>query len=181
MCYLTIKKSKVLGEYAKYVEYLIQQVWNYAMQDMTVAKMVKWWNAYAILQRWVTDPLFKISGILKVQDLYQYQYQTTLFMFDYNNNRLPVSFNSTFKFNYQIQNIRTTRQSNLLHVARCNSNFARNLPLYVFPQIWNKWYDMISERLSRSQVKSQTKNFFLNSYHSAVKCTYVHCKDCGTK
>ena len=126
-----------------------------------------------------TDPLFKISGILKVQDLYQYQ--TTLFMLDYNNNRLPVSFNSTFKFNYQIQNIRTTRQSNLFHVARCNSNFARNLPLYVFPQIWNKWYVMISERLSRSQVKSQMKNFFLNSYHSTVKCTYVHCKDCGTK
>ena len=34
-----------------------------------------------------TDPLFKISGILKVRDLYQYQ---TLFMLDYNNNRLPA-------------------------------------------------------------------------------------------
>jgi len=49
-----------------------------------------------------TDPLFKRSDILKLKDLYEYQ---TNFI----NNRLPLSFNSTFQFNHQIQNIHTTR------------------------------------------------------------------------
>ena len=77
-----------------------------------------------------TDPLFKRSGILELKDLYEYQ--TTLFMLDYINNRLPLSFNSTFEFNHQIQNIHTTRQTNLLHITRCKYNFARN---YIFPHI----------------------------------------------
>ena len=67
---------------------------------------------------------------------------------------------------------------NLLHLARCNSDLSSNLPLYVLPQIWNKWSVLIPERWSRSQAKSQMKNSFLNTCHSSFKCTYVHCKDC---
>jgi len=85
-----------------------------------------------------TDPLFKRSGILKLKDLYEYQ--TTLFMLDFINNRLPLSFNSTFQFSHQIQNIHTTRQTNLLHTTRYKCNFASKLPLYIFPHIWNKCF-----------------------------------------
>ena len=126
-----------------------------------------------------TDPLFQQSGILKLKDLYEYQ--TTLFMLDYINKRLPRSFNSTFIFNHQIQSTRTTRQSNLLHITRCKSNFACKLPLYTFPHIWNKWSSMIAINVSLAQIKRQMKNKLLDAYHSSVKCTNVYCTDCGSK
>jgi len=106
------------------------------------------------------DPLFKRSGILKLKDLYEYQ--TTLFMLDFINNRLPLSFNSTFQFNHQIQNIHTTRQTNLIHVIRCKSKFVNKLPLYAFPHIWNKWSSMIPNNSSRAHTKqAPTENIFL--------------------
>ena len=60
-----------------------------------------------------TDPLFRSSQVLKVPDLYIYQ--SVLFMFDYIQNNLPVSFNHVFPFNRDIQTIGQTRQSDLLH------------------------------------------------------------------
>ena len=113
-----------------------------------------------------TDPLFKRSGILKLKDLYEYQ--TTLFMLDFINNRLPLSFNSTFQFNHQIQNIHTTRQTNLLHITRCKCNFASKLPLYTFPHIWNKWSSTIPNNSSQAHTKHQLKTYFLNAYHSSL-------------
>ena len=56
-------------------------------------------------------------------------------------NRLPLSFNSTFQFSHQIQNILTARQTNLLHIK---------LPLYTFPHIGNKWSSMIPNNSSRA-------------------------------
>ena len=47
-----------------------------------------------------TEPLFKSSLILKLTDLYEYQ--VTLFMFDFISNKLPISFHNTFKFNRDI-------------------------------------------------------------------------------
>ena len=120
-----------------------------------------------------TDPLFKISGILKVK--YLYQYQTTQFMFDYNNNRrLPYyqyhsirPSNLIIKYKISVQRDNT----NLLYLTRCNSNFARNLPLYVLPQIWNKWYVMIisiagkkpNEKLFSKFVSSQCSKMYVCS------------------
>ena len=61
-----------------------------------------------------TDPLFKKSKILKIEDLFQYQ--AALFMYDYKYEKLPPSFRGTFKQNDEFPNSRTTRQSNLLYV-----------------------------------------------------------------
>ena len=126
-----------------------------------------------------TDPLFKRSGILKLKHLYEYQ--TTLFMLDFINNRLPLSFNSAFQFNHQTQNIHITRQTNLLHITRCKRNFASKLSLYKFPHIWNKWSSMIPNNSSRAQTKDQLKTYFFSAYHSSFKCTYGYCNDCGSK
>ena len=41
-----------------------------------------------------TEPLFKRSNILKLKDLYEYQ--SSLFVYDFANNRLPHSFDNTF-------------------------------------------------------------------------------------
>ena len=56
-----------------------------------------------------TEPLFKSSQILKLTD--SYEYQVTLFIFDFISNKLPISFHNTFKFNRDIENARITRQS----------------------------------------------------------------------
>ena len=84
-----------------------------------------------------TDPLFRSSQVLKVPDLYIYQ--SALFMFDYNKNNLPVSFNIVFPFNRDIQTIRQIRQSGLLYISRCASSFASKLPLHILPKILNQW------------------------------------------
>ena len=60
-------------------------------------------------------------------------------MYDFANNRLSHSFDNTFKYNREIQEIRITRQADLLHVGRGTSTFYQSLPLYSLPQIWNKW------------------------------------------
>ena len=85
-----------------------------------------------------TDPLFKASKILKLSDSL-FEYQSALFMFDYLHNSLPESFDNMFIKNNQLPNSRTTRQSNLLHIATSRSNFASRLPKFTLPKLWNKW------------------------------------------
>ena len=55
-----------------------------------------------------TDPLFKKTKILQIEDLFQYQ--AALFMYDYKCEELS-------KQNDEFPNSRTTRQSNLLYVT----------------------------------------------------------------
>ena len=121
-----------------------------------------------------TDPLFRSSQVLKVQDLYIYQ--SALSMFDYVQNNLPVSFNHIFPFNRDIQTIRQTRQSDLLYVSRCTSSFASKLPLHTLPKLWNQWANCAS--LSRYQFKQHLKSSTILSYQSQVKCSYAYCKNC---
>ena len=122
-----------------------------------------------------TDPLFRKLEILKVKDLYIAQ--VALFMFDYTQNMLPISFRSLFKYNHEIQK-RTTRQSHLLHISKCHVNFSSNLPLYAFPKIWNKHVDQGQHAPSRSIFKSKHKQLYINSYSKTVKCKNKYCKDC---
>ncbi len=90
-----------------------------------------------------TEPLFKSSGILKLDDLFEYQ--CVMFMHDYLVNNLPMSFNGTFIANRDVPNARPTRQSNLLHIPRCDSNFARKLPYYFLPSVWNELARLIPD------------------------------------
>ena len=50
-------------------------------------------------------------------------------MYDFANNRLPHSFDNTFKYNREIQEIRITREADLLQVERGTSTFYQSLPL----------------------------------------------------
>ena len=75
-----------------------------------------------------TDPLFKSGRILKIHDLFEYQ--SALFTFDLLSNNLPGSFNGTFVYNRDLSTTYSTRQSDLLYVARCHSEFASKLPLF---------------------------------------------------
>jgi len=124
-----------------------------------------------------TDPLFKSSKIMKIDDLYEFQ--AALFMFDYAMHILPTSFESMFKFRYEIQTNRLTRQSNQIYISRCQTNFSGNLPLFTLPKIWNKWSSLVySSNMSRNQFKHYIKINILNNYENKVKCSNAHCKDC---
>ena len=55
----------------------------------------------------------KKTGILKLNDLYESQ--VALFMHHYISNLLPMSFDKTYNFNYEIQEDHQTRQSNQMY------------------------------------------------------------------
>ncbi len=75
-------------------------------------------------------------------------------------------------------NSRLTRQSDLLHITRCQ--FANSLPLYAFPVTWNKWAatGMVTISMSRYRFKVRTKHVLLERYQRHVTCQYRECLDC---
>ena len=75
-----------------------------------------------------TEPLCKKSKILKLRD--QYEFEATLFMHNYVMGKRPLLFANMCKFNYERQANVQTRQSNLMHLPRCNSSFVSKLPKY---------------------------------------------------
>jgi len=102
-----------------------------------------------------TDPLFGSSRILKLD--YLYQYISCLFMFDYVNNNLPMSFDNVFPLNKDVQSNNEMHQPNLMYIQRYSSRFSSNLPLYTLPQILNKWSNIASGITSRRQFKRLVK------------------------
>ena len=122
-----------------------------------------------------TEPLFSGSDILKLCDLHKLEIAT--FMYDFDVNKLPSSFNDIFRKNHGTRDV-LTRQSNLLYEDRCHSSFASKLPLYWFPKVWNKWVRTIPNCRSRSQFKRGTKQKLLSQYAITVKCKNRYCRDC---
>ena len=123
-----------------------------------------------------TDPLFRSSRILKLDDLFEYQ--SVIFMTDYMHDKLPLSFKNMFTINRNMPNARTTRQSNMLNIGRCDSQFSRKLPLYHLPALWNKWTKVISENLSRRNIKRLVKSTIFEIYANNVTCDNIWCKQC---
>ncbi len=123
-----------------------------------------------------TEPLFKSLNILKLID--QFNYESLLFMHDFDNSKLPRSFDNTFKYNRDNQVNRRTRQSNMLHIARCDSNFSRRLPLYHLPGIWNIWSLKLKSNVTRSCYKKSVRNSLLDRYIISIKCKNPRCTEC---
>lgn len=126
-----------------------------------------------------TEPLFKHCQIFNIKDLYEFQ--VSLFMYDFVNGKLPRSFDSVFCLNSDIQVSHLTRQSNLMYVPRCDSSYSSRLPFYSFPVIWNKWTVKTSSSTSKGHFRRQIKNLILSNYLDVVKCSNHFCKQCCTK
>jgi len=123
-----------------------------------------------------TDPLFKQSGILKLSDIYQLE--VLMFMHDFINNKLPLSFQNMFILNADIQNTYQTRQSNMFHMPLSKSRFVDKLPLLKFPSVWNSFSEYNYINGSRKNLKRSFKSTHLNHYLSVVKCENPRCKEC---
>ena len=123
-----------------------------------------------------TDPPFRSSRILKLADLVEYQ--ATLFAFDLNTKKLPISFNDIFTFNRDLPNARVTRQSGHLYVAKSYNIFASRLPLISIPKIWNKWMNVLTYQTTQGHFKYQLKTHIFDAYPERVKCYNLRCNDC---
>ena len=98
-----------------------------------------------------------------------------MFMNRFFNDQLPPSFNGLFRYNHEVQTAHATRQSNLLHTERCNSQSATKSPLYIFPVIWNKW----NRELTQMPItKHRLKNVMLDKYSALIHCINPFCRDC---
>lgn len=122
-----------------------------------------------------TDPLFKSSEILKLNELHEYE--SAQFMYKYHTNRLPASFNSMFSYNHELQITHNTRQSHLIHIERCHYSLAARLPRFYLPEIWNNFYQYHDSK-SLSVFKKHVKGILLDSYVDKVRCKNLLCKDC---
>ena len=61
------------------------------------------------------------------------------------------------RLNYNIHGSYETRQAHLLHIPRTKSQFVNRLPLYQFPEIWNKWHKQLNVYTSRSGIRQAIK------------------------
>ena len=123
-----------------------------------------------------TDPLFKRSKILKINDLYEYQ--IILFMNDFAKKKLPNSFDNIFKYNCDVLSSCPTRQYDLMFIERCDSTFSARLPLYNFPNIYNKWSRSLSLPTFKSRLQSRMRTHLLSLYPDIVNCSSKFCKQC---
>ena len=124
-----------------------------------------------------TEPLFRSNSVLKLCDLHQYE--SLMFMYDYKAHRLPLSFDGTFPLNRDVNHERITRRSEQFYVPRFYSEYARTLPLFNLPLVWNRWADTVSVNTTRSQFKFAIKRIILKRYSVHVKCENSHCRDCN--
>jgi len=120
-----------------------------------------------------TEPLFKKTRILKLEDLYIQQ--TTSFMYELQNNLIP-SFKN-LKLRKEIKAM-TTRQKNNVCTDRARTNFSSKLPKHNYPKIWNKCDINIRMAKSKTTLKKQIANIFINKYDDQTNCTNPNCRYC---
>ena len=50
-----------------------------------------------------------------------------------------------------------TRQSNMIQINRCYTNFSKHLPLYSMPKLWNIWSKEIKQNVTHTCLTLKTK------------------------
>ena len=121
-----------------------------------------------------TEPLFKKSNILKIQD--QYKLNILIFMHQLKHHKLPESFDCLTFFNPE--HIQETRQVNLANCYRFRTSFTSRMPFHQFPREWNKLKYEIRETTYLRSFKRKIHATFLNEYSSSVRCENVRCIQC---
>ena len=114
-----------------------------------------------------TDPLFKQSNILKVGDQYKYE---AMILHNFLGNKLPKSFDQVFQLNRDVREVHETRQSNLIYMKRCDSEFSKSI------QHTNIIY--IIHALQDLHFKQSIKKALISVYLYSVRCRNPNCKDC---
>jgi hypothetical protein len=109
-----------------------------------------------------TEPLFKINGLLKLNDLI-FLYNS-LFMYDFYNNKLPLSFENFFlpvKLKHSYNTRLASKNSYSLPLIR--TNYGKLSIRFQGPKIWNDLDDEM-KMFSRFKFKKSIINNRLNLY-----------------
>ena len=126
-----------------------------------------------------TEPLFKRSNILKVNDLYEYS--VAQFMYQYEHYLLPSSFAHIFQHQYQVNTTYNTRNTHLMITPTPTTEFVKRLPLFNFPNIRNKWHAILESTHCIANVKRSMMRIMTSKYNSNITCYRNYCIDCSDK
>ena len=112
-----------------------------------------------------TEPLFKTSQILKVQD--QYKLNTATFMHQLKYHKLPSSFE---KFSYFTEPTRPSRQIHIANQHRARTKFTALLPYHKLPLIWNMLMPSHRSIINTNKFKNEVNIYLLSLYSDNIKC-----------
>lgn len=103
-----------------------------------------------------TAPLFLSLGELNFEDLFKYN--SAVFMYKYNKNLLPSSFNNMFT------PCNPPNRTNSYKIVRNRISYLNQYPTSFLPKTWNSINLSLKEATSLSIFKRQLKNNFLEAY-----------------
>ena len=100
-------------------------------------------------------------------------------MHNFIGNNLPKSFDQVFQLNRDVQEVHETRQSNLINMKRCDSEFSKRVPLYSMPTLWNQFQinTYALQDVSIFQAKQSIKKALISVYLDSVRCSNPNCKN----
>jgi hypothetical protein len=128
-----------------------------------------------------TEPLFKKSEILPLR--YLIKYFKLLFMYDYRNDLVPISFKNVWLTNAQKRihdnplNVRTLRDDHLYAIPYIRLDHFFKFPLADLPRMWNEFNFEIAAQ-SRNIFKTMLKEHFLSCLTENVVCQRLLCPVC---
>ena len=96
-------------------------------------------------------------------------------MHNFLGNKLPKSFDQVYQLNRDVQEVHERRQSNLIYMERCDSEFSKMLPLYSIPKLWNQFQINMHalQDLSIFQAKLSIKKALISVYLDSVRCRKI--------
>ncbi len=121
-----------------------------------------------------TEPLFKSSEILTLQD--QYTLNVLIFMHQLKYNKLPRSFDQLTYFHPE--NRLNTRQQNLANCYRFRTTFSSQLPFHQLPRIWNRLEVELHDITYLNSLKKQVRMKMINKYANSIRCLNIRCRQC---
>ena len=165
------------------------QIWSVASQNSLNQLIVYQKKCVRIITqakyRSHTEPLFKKTEILRLQDMILYF--KLLFMYDYLKGLLPLSFcnkwisNAQYRLNSNSNDDgqRLLRNDYDLHVPFIRLESYVCFPLSDFPRTWNNFDNQeIKNVVSRNIFKKKLKEHFIASLSDIIVCNRLLCPSC---
>jgi hypothetical protein len=109
-----------------------------------------------------TAPLFKKLGLLMVRDLFKYS--VAQFMFKFNINQLPTTFNCFFNAVRSVHDYNTRHSLYGFMIPTCKTTLRQKCIRYQGPHIWNDLPDDIKILTSLNLFKKKLKMYYLDLY-----------------
>ncbi len=152
-------------------------LWGYSKSIGQLTKMQK--KSIRIIHgkpyNYHTEPLFKSSNILKIED--QYTYNVLIFMHQLKAQKLPNAF-SYLDYFLNRPNQPHTRQINLANCKTPRTTFTSLLPFHRFPIIWNDLDASNHDINSVGVFKRKIKASMIDNYANIINCSNNNCRQC---